>query len=279
MLKTRIITAVLLIALIVIILKWGGTVGWAAFVLLVMTLGLWEWANFAQLKQEIRIPAAVAGGVALGALGVFNQQAQLPQVLFLISASFWLLVVPGILKNVGATWLSRPALHFLLALVLLAAAGAAMLSARAHGVVFLFSLLALVWVADIGAYFVGKTIGKRKLAPRISPGKSWEGAIGGAVLVVAYGWIWVFLGQKHEALADNWATALYTQWNPYIFSGCMLVLAGLSVTGDLFESLLKRRVGLKDSSQLLPGHGGVLDRIDAQLPVLPLAMLMLGLQA
>ena len=279
MLKTRVVTAVLLIALIVIILKWGGTVGWAAFVLLVMTLGLWEWANFAQLPQNSRVAAAVSGGVVLGVLGASSHSGQVPELLFLLSACFWLLVVPVILKNVGAGWLSKPAVHFTLAIILLAAAGAAMLNARAHGVVFLFSLLALVWVADVGAYFVGKTIGKRKLAPKISPGKSWEGAIGGAVLVVGYGWLWVYLGQTHEVLADNWASALYSQWNPLVFSVCMLVLAGLSVTGDLFESLLKRRIGLKDSSQLLPGHGGVLDRIDAQLPVLPLAMLMLGFHA
>jgi phosphatidate cytidylyltransferase len=119
---------------------------------------------------------------------------------------------------------------------------------------YLLSVLAIVWIADIGAYFAGKAFGKRKLAPSISPGKSWEGAIGG--------WIAVLLLTALSLLSPSLSDTLV-----------LTLLAVASVVGDLFESQLKRRAGMKDSSALLPGHGGVLDRIDALIPVLPLAVL------
>lgn len=276
MLRTRVITAVGLLVLIVGILTWGGTAGWGAFVLLVMGLGFWEWGRFAGLddgQQKVFAGAAAAGLLIAHQVLPFMQVSAL---LFTLSGLFWVAMVPKVLKDVGAGWLSRPAPHLAVAIILLSAAGAAMLVARERGIVFLLSLLALVWVADVGAYFVGKSIGKRKLAPRISPGKSWEGAIGGAVLVIGYGWACVWLGQKYPELSGNWPAALQAKWHPVVFTGWMAIFAALSVCGDLFESLLKRRTGLKDSSNLLPGHGGVLDRIDAQLPVLPLGILALG---
>jgi phosphatidate cytidylyltransferase len=139
-----------------------------------------------------------------------------------------------------------------------------------HSPLYLFSVMALVWIADIGAYFSGKAFGKRKLAPSISPGKSWEGAIGGwcAVLLLATASVFI------PALADTFAVHVQHRfgWAGMIAVLTLLVVA--SVVGDLFESQLKRRAGFKDSSNLLPGHGGVLDRIDALIPALPLAMLV-----
>lgn len=276
MLRTRVITAVGLLVLIVGILAWGGTAGWAAFVLLVLTLGLWEWGRFAGLETAQQRLFAGLGGAALLAAGLVLPFMQVAALLFTLSGLFWVAMVPKVLKDVGAGWLARPVPHLGVAVILLASAGAAMLVARERGIVFLLSLLALVWVADVGAYFVGKSIGQRKLAPRISPGKSWEGAIGGAVLVMAYGWGCVVLGRHYPDLASNWPSAVQAKWHPVLFTAWMAIFAALSVCGDLFESLLKRRVSLKDSSNLLPGHGGVLDRIDAQLPVLPLGILILG---
>ncbi len=276
MLRTRVITAVGLLVLIVGILAWGGSAGWGAFVLLVMGLGFWEWGRFAGLdagdQKAFAIVAAIILLIAHQALPFMQTSA----LLFTLSGLFWAAMVPKVLKDVGSGWLGKPLPHLAVAVVLLSAAGAAMLVARERGIVFLLSLLALVWVADVGAYFVGKSIGKRKLAPRISPGKSWEGAIGGAVLVIAYGWGCVLVAKSHPELASNWPAALQAKWHPVLFTGWMAIFAALSVCGDLFESLLKRRIGLKDSSNLLPGHGGVLDRIDAQLPVLPLGILVLG---
>jgi phosphatidate cytidylyltransferase len=139
-----------------------------------------------------------------------------------------------------------------------------------HSTLYLFSVLALVWIADIGAYFSGRAFGKHKLAPLISPGKSWEGVVGGwfAVQVIAAA------STQMPELRDTFAAKLQASWGWLGFAPVMSVIVAASVIGDLFESQLKRRAGMKDSSKLLPGHGGVLDRIDALIPVLPLAVLI-----
>jgi phosphatidate cytidylyltransferase len=154
--------------------------------------------------------------------------------------------------------------------------------AQAHfvGVNFLLSILALVWAADIFAYFAGRAWGtrvvKRKLAPGISPGKSWEGVWGGmaGVLVLAVFWSWA--DGYFQAAVPSLFSRLFANhgWVTLVALAC---LAGISVVGDLIESLVKRSAGAKDSSALLPGHGGVLDRIDALLPALPMAMMLVNL--
>jgi phosphatidate cytidylyltransferase len=140
------------------------------------------------------------------------------------------------------------------------------------GVAFVLSLLLVVWLADIGAYFAGKAFGKHKLAPSISPGKTWEGALGG--------WLAVIVVALVAALTRVFEPTLFLALLEHLGSARALIaltlLVAFSIVGDLFESMLKRQAGVKDSSGLLPGHGGVLDRIDALLPVLPLAMLLLG---
>ena len=129
--------------------------------------------------------------------------------------------------------------------------------------------MALIWFADIAAYFTGRAFGKRKLAPAVSPGKTWEGAVGGVVAAA----IWT---TATVAVPGSFGDILARQWSlPVVFLLACL-LAAISVVGDLFESLLKRRAGVKDSSRLLPGHGGVYDRIDALLPVAPVAILLTG---
>jgi phosphatidate cytidylyltransferase len=159
-------------------------------------------------------------------------------------------------------------------LVAIPAACTALLAAHARGVVYLLSLLAIVWVADIGAYFVGRKVGGRKLAPRISPGKTLSGALGGMLAAVIWVWVSSLMGTMGPLGYSTFGADLVAGWT---LPGALLLaalLAWLSVAGDLFESLLKRRAGRKDSSNLLPGHGGVFDRIDAVLPVVPLAMLL-----
>jgi phosphatidate cytidylyltransferase len=151
------------------------------------------------------------------------------------------------------------------------AAWLAAAQARAIGINFLLSVLVLVWVADIGAYAAGRAFGKRKLAPAISPGKSWEGVWGGMVGVMVLAIAWTFadahLGARVPSLYSRLAAA---GW--WLLPVAAIFLAAMSVVGDLAESLVKRSAGMKDSSNLLPGHGGVLDRVDALLPTLPLAM-------
>ncbi|WP_313701017.1 phosphatidate cytidylyltransferase [Achromobacter sp.] len=139
----------------------------------------------------------------------------------------------------------------------------------ARGAVFVVSLLALVWVADIAAYFAGRAFGKRKLAPRVSPGKTIEGAIAGVLGAV----VWIGLSSLWDGTFGH---ALVQRWTFWLALPIAAVLGVLSIVGDLFESLLKRRAGRKDSSTLLPGHGGVYDRIDAILPVAPFALLLSG---
>jgi phosphatidate cytidylyltransferase len=151
-----------------------------------------------------------------------------------------------------------------------------MAQAREQGIGMLLSILLLVWVADVAAYFGGKALGKRKLAVNISPGKSWEGAISGALGVLLLAVLW-------NAWWPNPASpTLFTHvfaWGWPLALLAVFVLTAMSVTGDLVESLVKRSAGMKDSSQLLPGHGGVLDRVDALLPVLPVAMMLMGWSA
>ena len=134
---------------------------------------------------------------------------------------------------------------------------------------FLLSVLVIVWLADTGAYFAGRAFGRRKLAPSISPGKSWEGAIGGWLLVLLVAAGVLASGLQAPTLVSHFAGT----HGLALGALALTVLVAFSVVGDLFESQLKRQAGVKDSSALLPGHGGVLDRIDALLPVLPLALL------
>jgi phosphatidate cytidylyltransferase len=153
----------------------------------------------------------------------------------------------------------------------------AVVQARVQGVNFLMSILVLVWVADSFAYFAGRAWGGKftsnKLAPSISPGKSWEGVWGGVlgVFLLAMSWAWA---------DSHWQTAVPSlyhrlQGHHFVFMAiALLFLTAMSVVGDLIESLIKRSAGVKDSSGLLPGHGGVLDRIDALLPTLPIALML-----
>lgn len=156
---------------------------------------------------------------------------------------------------------------------MLAVAWLALVQARQIGLVFLLSVLTLVWAADIAAYAGGKAFGRRKLAPTVSPGKSWEGAFSGLVGVVLLGVFWVWFDRGHASDTPSLFTLLWSAGVVWT-APAVALLTATSVIGDLMESLVKRSAGMKDSSQLLPGHGGVLDRVDALLPVLPLAMLM-----
>jgi phosphatidate cytidylyltransferase len=150
------------------------------------------------------------------------------------------------------------------------------------GINFLLSVLTLVWMADVAAYFAGRAWGgrwiARKLAPQVSPGKSWEGAIGGALGVLILGLIWSAVESRLQLPVSQRSLQgqLLAQHGLAVMVLALVFLSAMSVVGDLLESLLKRSAGVKDSSGLLPGHGGVLDRVDALLPVLPLAMMLVA---
>jgi phosphatidate cytidylyltransferase len=153
----------------------------------------------------------------------------------------------------------------------------ALLHLRAVSPWLLLTFAAIIWIADIAAYFAGKKFGKHKLAPAISPGKTIEGVVGGIAGVVAYFFLWQVLVDNSFIGGESWAYELRA--NTFALFALFVLLALISVVGDLFESWMKRGAGMKDSSNLLPGHGGILDRIDALTSTLPLAGLYMLLQA
>ena len=196
--------------------------------------------------------------VAFGLSGEFTSQAwYVGRWLYLPSALFWLLLVPLWMRYRWA--LPKGAPGVMAGLVLLLPAWLALIQLRQAGELVLLAIMATVWLADCAAYFVGRRFGRRKLAPSISPGKTWEGALGAVVAVMAYGF---FLVPASFNL------------NPVLLLLLMALLTAISIIGDLFESLLKRQAGLKDSSNILPGHGGVLDRIDSLTSTLPMVALV-----
>lgn len=265
MLVTRIKTAVVLFVLIFLVLFVLPGWTWIVFASLLAGLGFWEWLRLTPAPYTspiARIVLALLLGNVLAALALAAPvflMAWLTGISLLVGSVFWLLVVP--LWLVKRWELRQPFLHFIVGLVLLVPAWCALVSLKSVPPEpwLLLATMAVPWIADIGAYFAGKQFGKRKLAPAISPGKTWEGVAGAAVCMMIY------------AIAMNQVGGIFTALSVPV----LLLLLVLSVTGDLFESLMKRQAGIKDSSQLLPGHGGVLDRIDSQLSVLPVALLMI----
>ncbi len=272
MLKQRIITALILAPVVLVGLFWFEERAFSLFVAAVVMLGAWEWANFAGISaQRGRIVYAGVVGLALYAA------ASIPALWVLLVAVLWWLFSVFLVAGYPERFMSwrSPRVIALTGLLVLVPFWKAMVLVRTSSLslvpelsvlwVILYMLL-LVWAADIGAYFAGKTWGIKKLAPRVSPGKSWAGAWGGmasvAVLAVLAGW-WMEL-----ATVDL-----------FLLLMASAMTAVISIYGDLLESLLKRHRGIKDSSQLLPGHGGVMDRIDsltAAVPVFVSLALALG---
>ncbi len=274
MLKQRIITAILLLAVLLPALFAPDPVPFCALTLLLIVAAGWEWGRLNGLGFALSLLCGAGLGLVLTALWRFvGLETPLP-LLWQLLGAFWIVSAVLLLRAGVAGWPHVPrALRLLAGLVLIAAAWWAMAQARQIGVAMLLSIMALVWTADIAAYFGGRAFGRRKLAPGISPGKSWAGVYSGAlgVLLLAGVWTWAELraGTPGESLYGRlWAMG------PLPMLGALLLLTAMSVCGDLIESLVKRSAGVKDSSQLLPGHGGVLDRVDALLPVLPLGMLL-----
>jgi phosphatidate cytidylyltransferase len=197
---------------------------------------------------------------------------------WLLLGAVWVLGASWVLFRGATAWRSLPRmLRWSIGVLLLWAAWVAVVQARGVGINFLFSVLVLVWVADIFAYFAGRALGgrlfSRKLAPSVSPGKTWEGALGGMVGVVVCAFLWQFIESLWGAQSASLYKVLALRGEVFMVLA-VLFLAAWSVVGDLVESLIKRSAGAKDSSNLLPGHGGVLDRLDALLPVIPLAMML-----
>ncbi|MGE5467137.1 MAG: phosphatidate cytidylyltransferase [Ignavibacteria bacterium] len=263
MLKARVATALaLLFGLLAVLFVLPAPVAAAAFGL-VAAAAAWEWAGLMRIDRAGRVfyallMAAFCWQIYVLGIGMF--------VLFWATAGvFWLFVAGPWLRR-GWSMAGNDFVGYAVGIVLIVSAWAGMVSLHGRGPWQLLAVMALAWVADIAAYFAGRAWGRRKLAPNISPGKTWEGVGGALVGVTAYA---AALG-----IASGWlGSASVLQIGGA--TAAVLVLTALGIMGDLFESLLKRQAGVKDSSALLPGHGGVLDRIDSLLAILPLAALLL----
>jgi phosphatidate cytidylyltransferase len=283
MLKQRIITAVILLAILLPALFWRTPEPFLAITLVLIAAAGWEWGKLNGVGPARSIALGAATLILCGTAWALGWTSRPSVVLWSLVGAFWVLAGAWLIRAGVPGWPKVPrAVRVVVGVLALGAAWLAMAQARVIGINFLLSLLVLVWVADIFAYFAGRAFGlkftKRRLAPAISPGKSWEGVWGGmaGVLVLALAWTWA------DALLQAQVPSLYSRlaslgWIVLVLAA--VFLAAMSVVGDLVESLIKRAAGVKDSSQLLPGHGGVLDRVDALLPTLPLAMMLASLAA
>ena len=260
MLKTRALTAAVLLAGFGSALFLLPQSGWIAFCAVLLALAAWEWGGLASLAPLGRL--VYSGALVLLFLAIPQLAgAYAPAWVYTAAGLFWVVLAP--------LWLSRSSrvggapLLLAVGVLVLVPAGAALVELRAGHPGLLLAVLGTVWISDSAAYFVGRRFGRRKLAPSISPGKTWEGVAGALIAVALYALAWAALG----APDNRWLGV------PQALAAILLALAVVGIIGDLFESLIKRQAGVKDSGNLLPGHGGVLDRIDAPVAMLPLAVL------
>ncbi|APW39178.1 phosphatidate cytidylyltransferase [Rhodoferax koreense] len=278
MLKQRVITAIILLAILLPALFYPSPEPFCGVALVLIAAGSWEWGRLNKLGQGASLTLGLIAVLVCGWLWQDGWLARPSIALWAPVGAAWVLAGGWLIRRGVPGWAPIAApLRVAAGLLALCLTWLAVGQARVIGVNFLLSILVLVWVADIGAYFAGRAFGLRftkvKLAPAISPGKSWEGVWGGmaGVFVLALAWIWA--DQAAQAPVASLYTRLAAQ-NWLLLLLAVVFLAAMSVVGDLVESLIKRSAGVKDSSGLLPGHGGVLDRVDALLPTLPLAMML-----
>ncbi len=263
MLKTRIITALLLTAVFIPAMFFLPNNYWAIVTLLVSLLAVIEWAKMIDLKQSAIIfyilVYILIGGLFIWTMitNGFHLLFYQSLMVFEIAALFWAFVM--------FVWIWKRFVFnnkwgmALIGYLIIISFWLALVCAKAAEPTLLLVLMITIWIADSAAYFSGKSFGKHKLAPNISPGKTWEGVLGALIAVTAFAYLLYFgFGIDNIALFP-----------------LLLIVTILGVIGDLFESMMKRQANIKDSGNILPGHGGVLDRIDGLIPSLPLAILII----
>jgi len=265
MLSTRLFTALVLLTALLAALFYLPDIFWAVLLLGLTVTAAREWCRLGRFSVEqtviYMIFTTLLGGELLFLISVIVSRNPVDAAMigfYIASTVFWLLAVPfqlAIVRSIRNVWL-----FMLMGWLVLLPACLSLYQLRAIDPLLLLGFMGVVWVSDSIAYFAGRAYGRHKLAPRISPGKTWEGVAAALVAVLIYALIWLYaVNGEHKLI--NWLIPL------------LLILAVLGIVGDLFESLLKRQAGVKDSGSILPGHGGILDRIDALIPVLPAAAL------
>ena len=268
MLKQRIATAAVMLAVFLSALFLLPTSLFAAPVAAVVAAGAYEWAVLVGVRGAAGL---VLSGTCAGlfAATIWGWQAVDPShtglvVVYALASVFWILVVPFWLSR-GFTIRSK-ALALAIGLVVVVPAGLSVVSFHSIAPQTLLMLLVLIWGADTSAYFIGRAFGRHKLAPAISPGKTWEGVAGAQVATLVYAVACVVISPSLQTMVQG------GNWAPFL--GVASLLCAISIVGDLFESLIKRQAMVKDSGTLLPGHGGVLDRIDSITSTVPVAALL-----
>lgn len=279
MLRQRVITALVLVSIMLAALSASSAWPFAVLTLLMIAAAGWEWGRLNQsggpLALAMGLALALAGAGALSA----GWTAQAPAFIWWLTLALWVASGWLALRAGPTAWPQLPRVaRWSLGLVALWAAWLSVAQARSVGINFLLSVLCLVWMADVSAYFGGRAFGRRKLAPSVSPGKSWEGVWSGMLGVLALAAFWIWLDTRGGFDGPSVYTRLWQSLGGLGMLVALLALCALSVVGDLVESLVKRAAGAKDSSRLLPGHGGVLDRVDALLPVVPAALALMTLK-
>lgn len=263
MLKTRILTAIVLLGLFLPALFWLPLLAWASIMLGLTLICLSEWAGFLQLsKSQTHVYLAVSALLGLAMLFLLPQLGfhwffyHALQV-FAFATAFWLIIVP--VSLFFHVFSKNKVINAIIGWGLMMSLWLALVAAKEVNPYVLLVIISTIWLADSAAYFAGKQFGRHKLAPAISPGKTWEGVFGALLAVAIYAAVLKVTG------------AVSTWW---ILPGLWLVTVA-GIYGDLFESFFKRRANLKDSGQFLPGHGGLLDRVDGVIPALPIGMCLL----
>lgn len=277
MLKQRIITALVLMAILLPTLFAASPAPFTWLLLVLIGAAGWEWGRLNGAGGAASL--ALGGLLALASAATWRAGwSELPPPLvWWLATLIWVLGGAWALRSGPARWPLLPSLlRWAVGLILLWTAWLALVHARTMGINFILSIFCLVWVADIAAYFGGRAFGRRKLAPAISPGKSWEGVWSGMLGALLLAAVWLVLDRSFTLDSASLYTRLSQRLGLAGLALAVVFLCAVSVVGDLFESLVKRAAGAKDSSALLPGHGGVLDRVDALLPVFPIALALLS---
>lgn len=279
MLKQRVLSAIVMLAVAIVALFWLPPLPFTLALAAIVVLGMWEWAQFVGFKRPIAraIVAFVTFGVLIFPIMASSDYIQATRFLtdettplLFLGVIWWLIAVILVVSYPkSADWWSKSvAAKFIFGFSTLIPFLIGVLALRFNnyhfdayqGTYLLLYVFLLVWGADTGAYFVGRALGKHKLAPKVSPGKSWEGAMGGVITsgIIAV----IFLN-----LAPNNVFGRELDTVPFILLSTITV--AISIFGDLTESMFKRQAGIKDSSNLIPGHGGILDRIDSLTAAVP----------